>query len=183
MSTLTLIESPGTRRGADQRVADGSPAGPRSTSPSTPRPGAAASRPSWRPGTAPTRPPRRAPRALPCGRTRVAPLGGTAARPATGAPRAASRLHLTRRGRVLLLVLAVLAVAVAFSVGRVSAAAAPSGPAPTVTVTTGDTLWSVAARAEPAADTRAAVADLVALNGLDEELPLHPGQVLMLPRS
>lgn len=186
MSTLTLIESPGTRRGVDPPVAAGSSARSRSSRPSgagLSGPGAAVSRPVSRPGAAVSRPARRAARALPCDRTRSAPGSRAHLGSVATVPRAASRLHLTRRGQVLLLVLAVLAVAVAFSVGRVSAAAAPSGPAPTVTVTTGDTLWSVAARAEPAADTRAAVADLVALNGLDEELPLHAGQVLVLPRS
>ncbi len=92
-------------------------------------------------------------------------------------------LRLTRRGRVALLVLGVLAVVVAFSVGRVSATASPAGPAPTAVVSAGDTLWSVAHRAEPGLDTRAAVAHLAALNGLDEDAPLRAGQVLALPRG
>lgn len=111
---------------------------------------------------------------------RVAGPAGHRPPPAGPAPR---RLHLTRRGRFVLLLVALLAVGLAFSVGRVSAQAAPTGPPPTLTVQSGDTLWEVAAAALPEADPRAAVVRVAELNGLDEESPLRPGQVLVLPRA
>jgi hypothetical protein len=99
-------------------------------------------------------------------------------------PRAGARgdLHLTRRGRLAVFLTVLVLAAVAFVVGRASAGAALSGPAPTVTVGSGDTLWSLARRAEPRADTRDAVERLARLNHLDASVPLRAGRVLQLPR-
>lgn len=149
------------------------------------------------PGPVPTSRPRRP---VPPG-TIDAPDG---AEPA-GAPGTRSALRMTVRARRLL---AALVLACAAGIGMVAVdvlagmlpAAAPnpyaasvdSGPvsadAPelvpasgaTVTVRSGDTLWALAQRFDPAADPREFIAAIMSVNGLTSPT-LLPGQVLRLP--
>jgi hypothetical protein len=101
------------------------------------------------------------------------------ARPSTGqAP-----VHLTRRGRlvVVLLTLALL-VAAGFTLGGAAGrAAGPSRPLPTVTVHPGETLWQIAARVAPHADRRVLVRQIEQLNDLSDGR-VDVGQQLRLPR-
>ena len=101
-------------------------------------------------------------------------------RPA-GQPRAAD-LRLTRRGRVLLAAAALLAVLAFGLMGarlvHTRTAIPPSAPA-VVEVQPGDTVWSIAQRVAPQADTRAVVDAIVARNGLVGSV-VHPGQRLVI---
>lgn len=103
----------------------------------------------------------------------------TAARP-SAAPEAT--LHLTRRGRAVLLVLALLVVLGGVVGGR----AVADGPQQATEVTThavvaGETLWQIAADvAAPGEDVRDVVLRLQELNGLPDA-SLMAGQVLLLP--
>ncbi len=105
-------------------------------------------------------------------------------RPA-GQPRAADlrlTLRLTRRGRVLLAAAALLAVLAFGLMGarlvHTRTAIPPSAPA-VVEVQPGDTVWSIAQRVAPQADTRAVVDAIVARNGLVGGV-VHPGQRLVI---
>jgi hypothetical protein len=96
-------------------------------------------------------------------------------------PTASSRIRITRRGRVLLLVLAAVAVYAAFGLGRASAGAAHTPPhASTVVVSPGDSLWSIAVREFPNSDPRDVVGELKSLNHLSTA-GLAAGQKLRLP--
>jgi len=101
-------------------------------------------------------------------------------RPA-GQPRAAD-LRLTRRGRVLLAAAALLAVLAFGLMGarlvHTRTAIPPSAPA-VVEVQPGDTVWTIAQRVAPQADTRAVVDAIVARNGLVGGV-VHPGQRLVI---
>ena len=104
-----------------------------------------------------------------------------AARPAGRVP--ARRSHLTTRGRVVLLAAPIaLALGVLASTGSVRASgAASTAPANGhVVVQPGQSLWSIARTVAPQADTRATVAAIVELNGLDGSV-VHPGQALVVP--
>ena len=121
---------------------------------------------------------------------RVRPAVAHAARPA-GRARPSQRrrepartLHLTRRGRVVVVLLLMVVAGLVFSLGRVSAGAVPTGArsgASTV-VRPGESLWSVAERVQPEKDPRDVVGALLAVNHLSEDAALRPGQVLLLPR-
>ena len=92
-----------------------------------------------------------------------------------------SRIRLTRRGRVLLLVLAAIAVYAAFGLGRASAGAVHTPPhASTVVVHPGESLWSIAVREFPNSDPRDVVGELKSLNHLSSA-DLAAGQKLRLP--
>lgn len=96
-----------------------------------------------------------------------------------------SRVRLTRRGRLVVLLVLSILLLVAFSVGRVSSRADGPGrarPVPTVVVRAGDTLWSIARRAAPGQDPRVVVARIVSANRLDGATVLV-GQRLAVPRS
>ncbi|RIX31449.1 LysM peptidoglycan-binding domain-containing protein [Amnibacterium setariae] len=108
-----------------------------------------------------------------------------AARPAATASRP-TRLRLTRRGRVVLVVLPAL---LALSGALLAAAPGTAEAAPrteprtavrTVVVGTGDTLWTIAERVAPHADPRGTVAALERANGLDGAV-IQAGEVLVLP--
>ncbi len=141
---------------------------------------------------------------LPGGRTRLCVVtdrrparrlpGGTAgtARPGPGQP-----VRLTRRGRVVARAASVLAVLAAAAVAWASAAGGVQasgrngggGPAPgghrgmvEVVVRPGQTLWSIAATAEPEADTRVVVQEIMTGNALSSPL-IMPGQTLWVPRG
>jgi len=97
-------------------------------------------------------------------------------------------LRLTRRGRIVLAVLAVLAVCGLFVAG--ASAAQASGPAAhgapgtaeQVIVQPGDSLWSIAQGADPNADARAIVQEILQANRL-KTVNLTAGQRLWVPRG
>ena len=102
----------------------------------------------------------------------------------TAAGTTAAPLHLTRRGRALLLMALVAVVFAAFSLGRTASEAAPQTQAApaveVVTVQPGESLWSVAERIAPHNDTRQVVAQIRRLNDLSGS-QLQVGQQLLLP--
>ncbi|HYZ57052.1 MAG TPA: LysM peptidoglycan-binding domain-containing protein [Streptosporangiaceae bacterium] len=100
------------------------------------------------------------------------------------------RLRLTRRGRVVVTVLAAmvaggLIVAGAGAAQATSGSAAahgPGGDAEQVVVQPGDTLWSIAERADPGSDTQTIVQEMLDLNRLTGP-GIAPGQRLWVPRG
>jgi hypothetical protein len=122
---------------------------------------------------------------------RPEPAGGHVARaqPARGQAVTAP-LRLTRRGRVVVAVAAALLLA-ALSLAIAASAQATSHPLPSraaqqnltqVTVRPGQSLWSVAENADPGADTRAVIQQIVELNGLTGDVVVA-GQRLWVPRG
>ena len=102
----------------------------------------------------------------------------------------AAPLRLTRRGRAVIAAAAVLLV-VMVSLIVASAAQATSHSVPPrtaeqnlsrVVVRPGQTLWSVAESADPGADTRLVIQQIVELNGLTSDVVLT-GQRLWVPRG
>jgi LysM domain len=109
-----------------------------------------------------------------------------AVRPGTRVVRAAGRptpkLRLTRRGKVVITVAGLLG-ALAFGmlsarVIRAQATVPASAPA-VVQVQPGDTVWSIAERVAPRADTRAVVDAIISRNNLVGGA-VHPGQRLII---
>ena len=109
-----------------------------------------------------------------------------ATRPETANP----PLRLTRRGRIVVAVLAALVLA-ALSLVIASAAQATNHPVSSgaaqrglaqVTVHPGQSLWSVAESADPAADTRVVIQQIIELNGLTGNV-VFAGQRLWVPRG
>jgi len=110
--------------------------------------------------------------------------------PVDSAP--AAVVHLTRRGRFLLLGLPVLiALAVALlgalmlatsllNQAQASSDATPGVEAQVVTVGAGDTLWSVANAVESDEHTQVLIGQIAELNDLDTS-ELTPGQELFVP--
>jgi hypothetical protein len=100
--------------------------------------------------------------------------------------RSAGRAHLTRRGRLALLLVIAALLFTAFSLGRAGSSASGDSSAPTAprveqtTVMPGDTLWSVAKRIAPDNDPREVVAQIRELNDLRSS-ELQVGQQLLLP--
>jgi LysM domain len=107
------------------------------------------------------------------------------------APAPATRLHLTRRGRVVFTTLAAIplvagALVVAMN-GGVAAATGEIGQSAAVqfdyvTVQSGQSLWELAESLAPTADPRDVIADIVSLNQLQSEA-VQPGQRLALPAN
>ncbi|MGO4692246.1 LysM peptidoglycan-binding domain-containing protein [Glaciibacter sp. 2TAF33] len=100
-----------------------------------------------------------------------------------------TRLHLTRRGRVVFTTLAavpLVAAALAFALnGGIAAATSELGQSSAVqfdyvTVQSGQSLWELAESIAPTADPRDVIADIVRLNQLQSE-DVQPGQSLALP--
>jgi hypothetical protein len=136
------------------------------------------------------------PERLPAPAARPKPPHGLAPRPRL-APNHATRdqaarvpLRLTRRGRVVVAVATALLLA-ALSLVIAASAQATSHPAPSdtaqrnlfqVTVRPGQSLWSVAENADPGADTRAVVQQIIELNGLTGNV-VFVGQRLWVPRG
>ncbi|GAA1149993.1 LysM peptidoglycan-binding domain-containing protein [Nesterenkonia lutea] len=119
--------------------------------------------------------------------------------PRVPAPRASaspsaegSALHLTRRGRFLLLGLPTLAALAFLLLGalmlatslmnqaQASSGAAPGVEAQVVTVGAGDTLWSVANAVDSEERTQVLIGQIAELNDLDSS-QLEPGQELFVP--
>jgi nucleoid-associated protein YgaU len=114
----------------------------------------------------------------------------TARNQAAQAQAARVPLRLTRRGRVVVAVATALLLA-ALSLIIAASAQATSHPAPSgtaqrnvvqVTVRSGQSLWSVAENADPDADTRAVVQQVIELNGLTGNV-VFAGQRLWVPRG
>ena len=103
-------------------------------------------------------------------------------------------VRLTRRGRVvvtaLLAMATLLVTAVVWLAVAARAQATDSGPPPgsvyrnltSVVVQPGQSLWSIASQAEPSADPRAVMQEIVDLNAL-HGTNLVPGQRLWVPRG
>ena len=98
------------------------------------------------------------------------------------------QVHLTRRGRTLLLMVLVAVLFAAFSLGRANTQAAPTATnAPVaaveqITVQAGESLWAVARRVAPENDPREVMAQIRRLNDL-EGSALQVGQQLLLPAT
>jgi LysM domain-containing protein len=131
------------------------------------------------PAPAPAPAPAQAPAPAPARPVRRQPPPGQVADPP---------LRLTRRGKI------VVAVAAALLAGGLSLVIAASAQATShapgaaqqglakVTVRPGQSLWSVAESADPNADTRAVIQQIVELNGLSADTVM-PGQSLWVPRG
>jgi LysM domain len=109
-----------------------------------------------------------------------------AARPQPGS----APLRLTRRGRIVVAVAAALLLA-ALSLVIAASAQAINHPLPShaaqqtltrVTVRPGQSLWSVAESADPSADTRVVIQQIIELNGLTGNV-VFSGQRLWVPRG
>jgi LysM repeat protein len=79
----------------------------------------------------------------------------------------------------------VLTFLVVLGVGWASGGGSPSVPAPVqvVQVRSGDTLWSVAHRLDPAESATTVVARIRQLNGLDVDSTVYPGELLRVPST
>lgn len=99
---------------------------------------------------------------------------------------AASRLRLTRRGRVVLTSVAALPLVAGAAVfalnggGAFAGGTASSAPFRYVTIQSGQSLWRVAESVAPTADPRDVIAGIVDLNRL-ESVDVRPGQRLAIP--
>ncbi|RNE62511.1 hypothetical protein [Cryobacterium tepidiphilum] len=104
--------------------------------------------------------------------------------PAQAAP--ATRLRLTRRGRIVFTAMAALplaAGALALAVNGGVAAAGERGPGQSfeyLTIAAGQSLWQVAEDVAPTDDPRDVIAAIVDLNRLTSEA-VQPGQRIALP--
>ncbi|MCU1557532.1 MAG: LysM peptidoglycan-binding protein [Microbacteriaceae bacterium] len=98
------------------------------------------------------------------------------------------RLHLTKRGRVVLTTLAALPLVIAaFYFATNGGGATASGEVGSVsfqhvTVQPGETLWQLAGDIAPSADPRDVVADIVHLNQL-AGADIQAGQKLAIPQQ
>ena len=99
----------------------------------------------------------------------------------------ATRLRLTRRGRVVFTALAALplvawALVAVLGSGGAAADAGSQGHASFeyVTIGQGDSLWALAESIAPDGDPRVLVDEIIRLNGLDDAV-VEPGQRLALP--
>jgi hypothetical protein len=97
-----------------------------------------------------------------------------------------SRLHLTRRGRVVFTTLAAIplvAGALFFAVNGGGAVATDTSSTVQfhyVTVQSGQSLWSIATSVAPSADPRDVIAEIVSLNQLQSAV-VTPGQRVAIP--
>lgn len=102
-------------------------------------------------------------------------------------PRRASgtRLVLTRRGRIVVLVLAMAVLtAIALTFGSATSATDSGGehaPVTSVTIEPGQTLWDIAAEANPHGDLRHTVGRIMKLNSLPDAAGLQMGDVIAVP--
>ncbi len=99
-------------------------------------------------------------------------------------------LRLTRRGRLVVAAAAALLVTVMSLLAAGAAQATNHGPSPRaarqnlaqVVVRPGQSLWSVAERADPDQDTRAVIQQIIDLNSLSGDT-VAAGQQLWVPRG
>ncbi len=110
--------------------------------------------------------------------------------PASHGQAAAAPLRLTRRGRIVVAAAAALLVSL-LSLLATGAAQATSHSAPPrvadrnlaqVVVQPGQSLWSVAQSADPSADPRQVMQQIIELNGLTSDV-IMTGQRLWVPRG
>lgn len=98
---------------------------------------------------------------------------------------ASSALRLTRRGKVVVVALALAAIALlALVLGPAVAASGQGGAADqarTVTIMADQTLWQIAAEANPRGDIRDTVDDIVRLNSLPSASAATPGTTIAVP--
>ncbi|MGJ9422672.1 LysM peptidoglycan-binding domain-containing protein [Aeromicrobium sp. CF3.5] len=103
----------------------------------------------------------------------------------TSTSRPAPQLRLTRRGQAAVLTVATLLLAVlVIALGSASFASGEDGPAEptrTVQVTAGQTLWQIAAEANPSGDIRTTVDEIVRLNSLPSASALQLGSQIAVP--
>jgi len=104
-----------------------------------------------------------------------------------------ARARLTRRGRIFVAALVVavmlMVAALAWLAGTARAQASLHGAPPgavyrnltQVVVHPGQSLWSIASQAQPTADPRTVVQEIVTLNDL-RGVVIEPGQRLWIPR-
>lgn len=108
-------------------------------------------------------------------------------RPRSGARVRSSRpaYTLTRRGRVVVFLVALLAsgAAVLGVASQVTATDQPGQPVPatTVTIGQGETLWDVAAKANPRGDIRETVHDIAKLNAISRPGEIPAGTTIYVP--
>ena len=138
----------------------------------------------------------------PSARLRVVPSSDAGSRlgsDRSAAPRSASApgprpIRLTRRGRIVVGTLIALGVAAAAGAiwlaasgqAQASSQLIPGAPAREsllrVVVRPGQTLWGIATRADPGADPRSVIPQIVELNSL-RSTSISPGQVLWVPKG
>jgi hypothetical protein len=117
----------------------------------------------------------------------------SAAEPGVSGAGRAGRVRLTRRGRAVLAAFAIAVATAAVTLFWLSAAggaqaASHGGPGGArrglaqVVVQPGQTLWSIARRAEPAADPRIVVQQIIEVNALSGVM-IQPGQLLWVPKG
>lgn len=94
-------------------------------------------------------------------------------------------LRLTRRGRIVLFLAALAAIILlGITLGDSTIATSQSGtPAAshTITVKAGETLWQIAAEANPRGDIRQTVDDIMKLNSLTSAAGLQMGREIAVP--
>jgi hypothetical protein len=111
-------------------------------------------------------------------------------RPSPGPHRPSPGLRLTRRGRVVAASMAALLVTMVLGIAAGAAQATSHGPSSRtverslvqVTVRPGQSLWSVAEVADPNADTRVVIQQIVELNALSGTI-VFAGERLWVPRE
>jgi hypothetical protein len=168
----------------DSALADSAPTDSAPTDSAWTRAAARWTAPLDSPAPAPSQAPRSQPSREQAARPR--PARDHATRPETASP----PLRLTRRGRIVVAVAAALVLA-ALSLVIASAAQATNHPVLSrvaqqglaqVTVHPGQSLWSVAESADPGADTRVVIQQIIELNGLTGNV-VFAGQRLWVPRG
>ncbi len=145
------------------------------------RPGRAAGEPA----VSSARPAAAAGRAQPAAWRQAAPWTWPAAQPVS-AP-----LRLTRRGRIVLVILAAVLATAAITVASMALSGAqaanhgrPGGGYAgmhQIVVQPGQTLWSIATRAEPAADPRQVIQEIMTANSMPGQT-VQAGQLLWVPK-
>jgi nucleoid-associated protein YgaU len=91
--------------------------------------------------------------------------------------------RLTSRGRVVVALVWLLMAAVAALPLFRSDDVEPPATTTTIVVDPGDTLWTLAEEIDPRANPRTTVDAIVELNGLRSGGDIHPGDLLVVPRS
>lgn len=144
--------------------------------------------PAPRAGAVPSSPAERAGDSAP---SAVRPASAPLRRPIVPGP---AGLRLTRRGRAVVVAALILAAVAIVTVLRTSAAGgsepsargasarSPYSGMTQVVVRPGQTLWSVAAAAEPSANAWAVVQEIIDVNALSSP-QIQPGQLLWVPKA